>query len=163
MISKIFGYFLRTHLGGNFAFSFFSKFCHSNKSFYKNNKFAKGLLFPQQLRWVFYLIKVLYWFVNFYSLTAQKKKFSINDFSSKCERIRSFLRIWWHLLKESLIENLIFCAVPKLTFGLLKVGSQDSVKLLLCRELVTLFCTWSIHITYIHRLFGCMWCYIVIF
>ena len=36
-------------------------------------------------------------------------KFSIKDFFSKCDQIRSFLRIWLHLLKESLIENFIFC------------------------------------------------------
>ena len=28
--------------------------------------------------------------------TAQKMKFSIRDFFSKCEQIRSFLRIWSH-------------------------------------------------------------------
>ena len=38
-------------------------------------------------------------------------KFSIKDFFSKCNQIRSFLRIWSHLLKKSLIENSIFCAV----------------------------------------------------
>ena len=38
-------------------------------------------------------------------------KFSIKDFFSKCDQIRSFLRIWSHLLKKSLMENLIFCAV----------------------------------------------------
>ena len=35
--------------------------------------------------------------------TAQKKKFSIKDFFSKCGQIHSFLRIWSHLLKKSLI------------------------------------------------------------
>ena len=43
--------------------------------------------------------------------TAQKMKFSIKDLFSKCNQIRSFLRIWSHLLKKSLIENFIFCAV----------------------------------------------------
>ena len=38
-------------------------------------------------------------------------KFPIKDFSSKCDQIRSFLRIWSHLLKKSLMENFIFCAV----------------------------------------------------
>ena len=37
-------------------------------------------------------------------------KFSIMDFFSKCDQIRSFLRIWSHLLKKSLMKNLIFCA-----------------------------------------------------
>ena len=37
--------------------------------------------------------------------TAQKIKFSIKDFFSKRDKIRS------HLLKKSLMENFIFCAV----------------------------------------------------
>ena len=41
-------------------------------------------------------------------LTAQKMKFSINDFFSKRDQIRSFPRIWSYLLKESLMENFIF-------------------------------------------------------
>ena len=43
--------------------------------------------------------------------TAQKMTFSIKDFFSKCDQICSFLRIWSHLLKKSLMENSIFCAV----------------------------------------------------
>ena len=43
--------------------------------------------------------------------TAQKMKFSIKDFVSKYDQIRSKLRIWSHLLKKSLTENFIFCAV----------------------------------------------------
>ena len=43
--------------------------------------------------------------------TAQKIKFSINDFFNKCDQIRGFLRISSYLLKKSLMENLIFCAV----------------------------------------------------
>ena len=40
-----------------------------------------------------------------------KMKFSIKDFVSKCDQIRSKLRIWSHLLNKSLMENLNFCAV----------------------------------------------------
>ena len=43
--------------------------------------------------------------------TAQKMKFSIKDFFSKCDQTRSFLRIWSHKLKKSLMENLNFYAV----------------------------------------------------
>ena len=43
--------------------------------------------------------------------TAQKMKFSITDFFSKCDQIRSFLRIWPYLLRKSVMENFIFCAV----------------------------------------------------
>ena len=42
--------------------------------------------------------------------TAQKIKFSIKDFFSKCDQISRKLRIWLHLLKKSL-ENFIYCAV----------------------------------------------------
>ena len=38
--------------------------------------------------------------------TTEKMKFSIKDFFSKDD-----LRIWSHLLKKSLMENFIFCAV----------------------------------------------------
>ena len=48
---------------------------------------------------------------NITSHTAQKMKFSIKDFCSKCGQIRRKLRIWSHLLKKSLMENFIFCAV----------------------------------------------------
>ena len=44
-------------------------------------------------------------------ITAQKIKFAIKDFSSKCDQIRSFQRIWSHYLEKSLMENFIFCAV----------------------------------------------------
>ena len=42
------------------------------------------------------------------SSTAEKMKFTIKDFFSKCDRICSFLRIWSNLLKKSLMENFIF-------------------------------------------------------
>ena len=38
-------------------------------------------------------------------------KFSVQDFSGKCDQIRSFLHIWSHLLKKSLMKNFIFRAV----------------------------------------------------
>ena len=40
--------------------------------------------------------------------TAQKIKFSIKDFFSKCNQNRRKLRIWSHLLKKSLMENFFF-------------------------------------------------------
>ena len=43
--------------------------------------------------------------------TAQKMKFSIKGFFSKCDQIRRKLRIRLHLLKKSLMQNFIFCAV----------------------------------------------------
>ena len=48
---------------------------------------------------------------HLFQCTTQKMKFSIKDCFSKCDQIRSFLRIWSHLLKKSLMESFIFCAV----------------------------------------------------
>ena len=45
--------------------------------------------------------------------TAEKMKFSIKDFCNKCDKIRRKLWIWSHLLKKSLMENFIFCAVSE--------------------------------------------------
>ena len=53
--------------------------------------------------------RILFCWIFFF--TAQKIKFSIKDFFRKCDQIRRKLRIWSHLLKKSLIENFIFCAV----------------------------------------------------
>ena len=50
-------------------------------------------------------------------ITAQKMKFSIKDIFSKCDHIRSFLRICSHLLKKSLMENFIFSEVFKKVIG----------------------------------------------
>ena len=59
---------------------------HANTIFLKNDRKGKGVL----------------------PYTAQKMKFLIKDFFSKCDHIRSFLRIWSYLLKKSLMENFIF-------------------------------------------------------
>ena len=49
--------------------------------------------------------------------TAQKMKFSIKDFSRKCDQIRRKLQIWSHLLEKSLMKNSIFCTVVILPSG----------------------------------------------
>ena len=53
-------------------------------------------------------MELLIWFVLY---TAQKIKFSIKDLFGEWDQVRSFLRIWSHLLKKSLMENFIFCVV----------------------------------------------------
>ena len=45
---------------------------------------------------------------NMISSTTRKMKFSINDFLSKCEQIRSLLRIRSHSLKKFLKKTLFF-------------------------------------------------------
>ena len=49
------------------------------------------------------------WCSIMFSNTAQKMKFLIKDFFSKCDQIRRKLQIWSHLLKKSLMENSTFC------------------------------------------------------
>ena len=52
--------------------------------------------------------KIIIFTLLFIKDTAQKVKFSIKDFFSKCDQIRRKLRIWSHLLKKSLMVNFIF-------------------------------------------------------
>ena len=42
---------------------------------------------------------------------AQRMKLSINDDFSKYDQIHRNLQFWSHLLKKSILENFIFCAV----------------------------------------------------
>ena len=49
---------------------------------------------------------------------------------SKCDQIRSFLQIWSHLPKKSLIENFIFCAVMYFFFFLLTLNSFANIFIL---------------------------------
>ena len=44
-------------------------------------------------------------------------KFSTKDFFSKCDQIHWKQQIWLHLLKKSLMENFIFCAVLFLQYA----------------------------------------------
>ena len=62
-------------------------------------------------------------------ITAQKMKFSIKDFFSKCEQIRSFMRIWSHLLKKSLMENFIFVQCIFNTYSLNNNNQDISIGL----------------------------------
>ena len=57
-----------------------------------------------------------------YTYTAQKMKFSVKDFFSKCRQILRKLWIWSHLLKKSLMESFIFCAV--LAFSNISIDTE---------------------------------------
>ena len=48
---------------------------------------------------------------KFFKSHCTKLKFSTRDFFSECDQVFSFLRIWSHLLKQSLVESFIFWAV----------------------------------------------------
>ena len=64
------------------------------------------------------------------TVTAEKMKFSIKDFFSKCDQILRDLRIWSYLLKKPLIENFIFCAV---SLPVTLTVQRDSITALLVR------------------------------
>ena len=68
--------------------------------------------------------------IHRHTLTAQKMKFPIDDFFSKCDQICSFLRFGSHLLKKSLRENFIFCAVSHKGLYKTKIGSNFFLTLL---------------------------------
>ena len=57
--------------------------------------------------------------------------FSIKDFFNKWDQICSFLCIWSHLLKKSLMENFIFCVVE----GVFRVLSNVCLRRLFCEEI----------------------------
>ena len=67
-------------------------------------------LHVSKVSWKF-CIPIFFNFAVISPYTAQKMKFSIKDFFSKYDQIQRKLQIWSHILKKSLMENLIFCAV----------------------------------------------------
>ena len=71
----------------------------------------------------------LYFFSTlFCTFTAQKMKFSITDFFSKCDQICRELRIWSHLQEKSALKNFIFCVVSvSLTMTSIKMRFMDNV------------------------------------
>ena len=81
--------------------------------------------------------------------TAQKMKFSIKDFFSKCDQIRSFLQMWSHLLKKFLMKNFIFCAslflsvIAYISGEHLPVASSDDNWFLYESELIILNFYWT--------------------
>ena len=60
-------------------------------------------------------------FRNLTALSAQKMKFPVKDRISNCEKIRSYLQIYSHLLQKSLMKNFIFgekiCSFIHFTFN----------------------------------------------
>ena len=61
--------------------------------------FRKSISLAKNLFLVNSLVKV--WFGEYYDNTAQKMKFSVKNLFGKCDQIRSFLRIWSHLLEKN--------------------------------------------------------------
>ena len=89
-----------------------------------------------QKQWLITVSWLLFIFVVKW-LTAQKMKFTIKIFFSKCDQTRSFLGIWSHLLKKSLIKN-FFCTV---TWGS-KTIREEKIMPLYPNHL-RLYCFWK--------------------
>ena len=96
-------------LGGKKC-SFFGKF--GALCFLEISLLRLALLPYYRRKWVanLKLIIIDLWLTTL-GCTAQKMEFSTEDFFSKCDQIRNFLRISSHLLKKSFMENFIFSAV----------------------------------------------------
>ena len=96
--------------------------------FYFNNLLHICGIFKLQRLWNKSWILVL-------KLTGQKMKSPIKDFFSKCDQIRRKLRIWSHLLKKSLMEDFIFCAVTLFTGAVLSQLTNIKIAIFLIMHL----------------------------
>ena len=121
-----FAKFLRTGLIAEHHWATASKLFVFGKRFFLNREVCREDNPPSLTNFPSYFLlleKNIFRFKNFFryiiffsesflsSTTAQKVKFSMKDFFRKLNQIRSFLRIWSHLLEISLMENFIFCTV----------------------------------------------------
>ena len=113
-------------LAGNFVNSF-NDFIFEEYDNFNNNKFGLRAMDPENVSFNGKYSKILRKTVVY---TAQKKKFSTKDFFNKCDQIRSFLRIWSHLLKKYLMENFAFYAVLS-TLNSIRIKNVDKFKILM--------------------------------
>ena len=67
-------------------------------------------------------LRIWYSWVKVWVLLHKKMKFSIKDYFSKCDQIRGIFRIWSHLLKKSLMENLNFLCSVKIQSEVMLIG-----------------------------------------
>ena len=98
---------------------FSCEFCKISKNIFPYRTppldvFEKAFISSRIYYLSFDLVRLLNLRVKAAVVTAQKMKFSIKDFFNKCDQVRSFLRIWSHLLKKTLMENFIYCALSSL-------------------------------------------------
>ena len=91
--------------------------------FFRNLSLAgKSIIFKRNSYTLSRCFKFLQTLLLFYHLqsTAQKKKFFMQDFLSKCDQICRKLQIWSHLLIKSLMEKFFFCSKRLLQFSLVQ-------------------------------------------
>ena len=73
----------------------------------KQDNFSKNELFSFSQKFSIYLLA---------KINAHQMSFVVKDLFSKCEHIRTKLRIYSHLLNKSLTENFILCVVNIIGF-----------------------------------------------
>ena len=78
---------------------------------------------------------------------SHKMKFFIKDVFSKCDQIRSLMRIWSHLLKKSLMENFIFWTI------LTVFGNPGYAFVVLCMGVISFFAISFLSIFYLNYYF----------
>ena len=80
------------------------------KVFYIKHLIYVFIIFIEQRDYSFWKKTIVQYICKF-DATAQKMRFFIKDFYSKCDQIHRKLRIWSHLLENYLMENFILCAL----------------------------------------------------
>ena len=75
-------------------------------------------------------------------IAVQKMKLSLKDVFSKCGQIRSFLRIWSQLLKKSVMENFIFCAVFVVSIAILGSWEREYLWKTI-NSIIVIYAYWS--------------------
>ena len=77
----------------------------------ENYELRRQYNFDKKKTFLIIQIILILLYLNFFSHCTKNE---VYHFFSKCDQIRSFLRIWSHLLKKSLNENFIFYVVSVL-------------------------------------------------
>ena len=101
---------------------------------------SKSLLIKMRLRHKYFPVNFTNFFRTPFSQNTPQKvqtanplhkkmKFSIKDFFRKCDYIHRKLRTWSHVLKKSLMENFIFCAVTRSSLALPNILKLNTLRL----------------------------------
>ena len=81
------------------------------------NGFSFQRVSRNKISWFLFFHRKTLCLRGFIQVTAQKMKFSVKNFFSKCDQIRSFLQTGSYLLKKSSMENFLFCTVGSQSIG----------------------------------------------
>ena len=108
---------------------------------------------------------------NYSLVTTEKKKFSIKDFFSICDQIRSFLRFWSHLLKKSWVgiridRFYLICSQLLLLFFLevysMNAFLNDQINIFCCKHLKCYFFAYIIFTFCVYLLLATNKCFIIV-